>query len=351
MTQIGKRWVPAIAISAVIAGVALVAPLAANASASLPDKSPAEVLELVQQTRVSALSGTIEQKADLGIPSIPSGLTASNAGLASALELLTGTHRARVFLNGPNKARVQVLDRLGERDAIRNGNDVWLYNSDKHTATHITLPDKSAVPHSPALTPAQLAERFLAAIDPSTTVTVGKNVTVAGRSAYDLVLTPRSSDTLVGSVSIAVDGQTGLPLGVTVKARGQEDPALSVAFTALTIGAPDAGLFSFTPPKGATVKEHAVKEHAVKPPARLPNDAAHPAAKVTGSGWASIAEFPASKLPAGITGSGLLGELSTSVSGGRLFHTSLVNILLTPDGRAFVGSVPAAALQAAAGAK
>jgi outer membrane lipoprotein-sorting protein len=346
MTQIGKRWVPAIAISAVIAGVALVAPLAANASASLPDKSPAEVLEFVQQNRVSALSGTIEQKADLGIPAIPSGLTASNAGLASALELLTGTHRARVFLNGPSQARVQVLDRLGERDAIRNGNDVWLYSSDKHTATHVTLPDKAAAPHAPALTPAQLAQRFLAAIDPSTTVTVGRDVTVAGRSAYNLVLTPRTSDTLVGSVSIAVDGRTGLPLGVTVKARGQEDPALSVAFTSLTIGAPDAGLFSFTPPKGATVKEHVVKEHAVKPPSRLPHGTAHPA--VTGSGWASIAEVPASKLPANVTGSRLLGELSTSVDGGRLFHTSLVNILLTPDGRAFVGSVPAAALQAAA---
>ena len=307
MTLIGKRWVPAIAISAVIAGVALVAPFAANASASLPDKSPAEVLDLVQQNRVSALSGTIEQKADLGIPAIPSGLTASNAGLASALELLTGTHRARVFLNGPKQARVQVLDRLGERDAIRNGNDVWLYSSDKHAATHITLPDKAAAPHAPALTPAQLAKRFLAAIDPSTTVTVGKDVTVAGRSAYNLVLTPRSSDTLVGSVSIAVDGRTGLPLGVTVKARGQEDPALSVAFTVADDRSTGCRPLLLLPAEGrhgegACCEGRRVKEHAVRPPTRLPHGAAHPAVKVTGSGWASIAEVPASKLPASITG-------------------------------------------------
>lgn len=356
MTQLVKRWVPAIAISAVIAGVALIAPLAANASAGLPSKTPAQVLELVQQSRVSALSGTVEQTADLGIPQIPSGLVSSNASLSSALELLTGSHTARVFLDGPSKARVQVLDRLAERDAIRNGSDVWLYSSSDHTATHVTLPAKTdqakAATPGPVQTPAQLADRFLAAIDPSTTVAVDKDVTVAGRSAYVLVLTPRTSDTLVGSVSIAVDGQTGLPLSVAITARGESSPALSVAFTSLTIGAPDAGLFSFTPPKGSTVKEQAVKEPTARPEAGTPpTRSSHPSDAVTGSGWASIGEFPASKLPASITGSRLLGEVSTSVSGGRLLHTSLVNILLTADGRAFVGSVPAAALQAAAGAK
>ena len=362
MTQFVKRWVPAIAISAVIAGVALVAPLAANASAGLPSRTPAQVLELVQQSRVgamsvSALSGTIEQTADLGIPQIPSGLVSSNASLSSALELLTGSHTARVYLNGPTKARVQVLDKLAERDVIRNGSEVWLYSSSDHTATHLTLPArtdkaKTATP-GPVQTPAQLADRFLSAIDPSTTVTVGKDVTVAGRSAYDLVLTPRSSDTLVGSVSIAVDGQTGLPLSVAINARGESNPGLSVAFTSLTIGAPDAGLFSFTPPKGSTLKEQAVKEQALTPPAAsaAPDAASHPATKVSGTGWASIVEFPASKLPASITSSRLLNEVSTSVSSGRLLHTSLVNILLMPDGRAFVGSVPATALQAAAGAQ
>lgn len=351
MTQFVKRWAPAIAISAVIAGVAMVTPLAANASAGLPPTTPAQVLELVQQSRVGALSGTIEQTANLGVPQVPSGLVSSNASLSSALELLTGSHTARVYLDGPTKARVQVLDKLAERDVVRNGDDVWLYSSSNDTATHLTLPAKTDSPRSatpgPVQTPAQLADRFLAAIDPSTTVAVDKDVTVAGRSAYVLVLTPRSPDTLVGSVSIAVDAQTGLPLSVAVTARGESSAALSVAFTSLTIGAQDAGLFSFTPPKGSTVKEQAVKPEA----GTAPHPASHPAATVTGSGWASISEFPASKLPASLTGSALLDEVSTSVSGGRLLHTSLVNILLTSDGRAFVGSVPVAALQAAAGNK
>jgi hypothetical protein len=36
------------------------------------------------------------------------------------------------------------------------------------------------------------------------------------------------------------------------------------------------------------------------------------------------------------------------VAGGRLLSTSLLNILLTDDGRAFVGSVPVERLQAVA---
>ena len=64
-------------------------------------------------------------------------------------------------------------------------------------------------------------------------MTVGPDVQVAGRAAYNLVLTPKSEATLVDSVAIAVDGESGLPLGVELKARGQSEPAFSVAFTSL----------------------------------------------------------------------------------------------------------------------
>ena len=100
---------------------------------------------------------------------------------------------------------------------------------------------------------------LLAKIEPGTDVTVGADVQVAGRAAYNLVLTPKSDATLVGSIAVAVDGQTGLPLGVEVKARGQSDPAFRVAYTSLTLGAPDASVFAFSPPPGATVKEIPVR--------------------------------------------------------------------------------------------
>ena len=104
-------------------------------------------------------------------------------------------------------------------------------------------------------TPEDLADKLLAKLDASTDVTVGPDVQVAGRAAYNLVLTPTSEVTLVDSVAIAVDGASGLPLGVEVKARGQAEPAFSVAFTSLTLETPDSAIFNFTPPPGATVKE------------------------------------------------------------------------------------------------
>ena len=100
--------------------------------------------------------------------------------------------------------------------------------------------------------PAKLGEKIVAALDPSTRVTIGDDTTVAGRTAYDLVLTPRTGETLVGSVSVAVDSETGLPLRVEVLARGQEKPAFQLGFTALTLTAPSADRFTFTPAPGST---------------------------------------------------------------------------------------------------
>ncbi|BAS17913.1 conserved hypothetical protein [Arthrobacter sp. Hiyo8] len=52
-------------------------------------------------------------------------------------------------------------------------------------------------------------------------MTVGDGTAVAGRTAYQLVIKPRSTGTLVDSVTIAVDSASGLPLGVEVRARAR----------------------------------------------------------------------------------------------------------------------------------
>ena len=193
---------------------------------------------------------------------------------------------------------------------------------------------------------------FLAKIEPGTDVAVGADVQVAGRAAYNLVLTPKSDATLVGSIAVAVDGQTGLPLGVEIKARGQSDPAFRVAYTSLTLGAPDASVFTFSPPPGATVQEIPVTEH------KHGNDAGNataPAAKdgarkpaVTGSGWDSVVEFPAGTAGPASDATALLEQATVPVQGGRLLSTALVNVLVLDDGQVVAGSVPVERLQAAA---
>lgn len=347
------RWLPAIVVPAAIAAGAIAIPIAAGA-ADLPVKSPSDVLRLVASSDTKAFSGTVQQTSDLGLPSIPKmggGSSSTDSSIASTLSLLMGDHTAKVYVDGPTKVRVQLLDQLAERDVIRNGSDVWLYQSSDQSVTHATIPahEKSgatpaptATPGAMATTPQALAEKFLAAVDPSTKVTLGANTKVANRDAYDLVLTPRTDATLVGSVSIAVDGQTGLPLQVQVTARGASSPSFQAGFSDFTPGAPDASVFSFTPPKGATVAEQTPKtgEHAT--------GTNRPKPTVTGTGWATIVSLPAGTVPAQALADPLVAQLTQSVGGGRALSTSLVSVLVTADGRLLAGAVPVSALQAAA---
>lgn len=395
MTATWLRWTPAVAVPAVIAAGVLAGSLPASARDPLPEKTPAQVLAMLGQHQTKSFSGTVEQSSELGLPDVPQVGPTSGAGPGSLAELLTGPHSARVYVDGPSKARIQVMDRMAERDAVRQGNELWLYNSKDNTATHVMLPaaaSKESRSHDmPAgvATPEELAAKMLDKLDSSTEVAVAGDSEVAGRTAYNLVLTPRSDVTLVGSVAVAVDGENGMPLSVEVRARGQQEPAFRTAFSSLTLGTPDASLFNFSPPPGASVKElavpaksHSKTDRADKDPAdrnlgTKDRDQKDPAKKdlrghgptVTGSGWERIVGIPAPSASGPSHESGkqspesgrqrvdrllndpLLRQATVTVEGGRAISTSLVNVLLTDDGRTFVGSVPLERLQAAAAAR
>jgi outer membrane lipoprotein-sorting protein len=371
------RWMPAVVVPAVIAAGVAVGSLPASAVDPLPAKSPGQVLALVAEHKVQALSGTVEQTSNLGLPELPQSGPSAASAQTSWLELLSGPHTARVYKDGAAKMRIQILDRMAERDVVRNGRELWWYSSKDQSAVHFTLPDPATAPtgqegpeksiepgfpdSSIMPTPAELTDKLLAKLDPSTDVSVGPDVQVAGRSAYNLMLTPRSQQTLVGSVSVAVDGENGMPLSLRVTARGQAEPAFSLAYTSLSLGAPDPALFEFVPPPGTTVKE-------LQPPPRPlgahpepegrpePNgqggfaDVGRP--QVTGSGWETIVGFrggeDALAAEGLLTREPLLQQAMVAVPGGKVLSTSLLNLLLTDDGRIFVGSVPVEMLQAAA---
>jgi outer membrane lipoprotein-sorting protein len=364
MARTWKRWLPAAVVPAVIAGGVLTGSLQANAAGDLPDKTPQQLLEMMAGSDVHELSGTVEQESALGLPELPKDLPAEQGGqLATALELLTGSHTARIYRGGPDRARLQVFDRFAERDLIRNGLEGWVYNSKENEAVHLILPaktgggnesDESAAPQAESYTPEQLADYLLEGIGPESKISVGDDTSVAGRSAYQLVVVPNSTETLVGSMVLAIDAETGMPLDLQVKARGQQEPAFQVAYTKLSLAAPDAKLFEFTPPAGATVTEHAVPQHrsgSEMPQHQGNNDGgAGPGDQVTkhGTGWETITEVPAAALPDGWADSPLLTQASKPVAGGRVISTALVNVYLTKDGRVFAGSVPLEQLQAAA---
>ena len=239
------------------------------------------------------------------------------------------------------------------------------------------------IPSVPAYTPQQAADAALAAIDPSTNVTTDGTATVAGRAAYELVLTPKDDRSLVGEVRIAIDGEQHIPLRVQVTAKGAAAPAFEVGFTQISFDTPDPKQFTFTPPPGATVTDSTLGEgdaagqaapEVTQPDPANPMDALDPTGEPTvvgtgldvGAGRDHADRDPAGGRPrrrrthrpprtahptygpdAGPRSAGnplesILGSLP-QVSGtwgsGRLLQSALFSVLLTDDGRVIAGAV------------
>ncbi len=367
------RWALPVGIGATVAAVTLL-PGAASAgdAPTLPARTAAQLLADLQSADVAALSGTVVETARLGLPEIPS---VAGAGTGTGpLSLATGSTTVKVWYDGAERQRIAMLGQLAEYDAVHAGRDLWTYTSEKNAVAHVTLPAAGAEHARPGggtgsvadprslATPQAAAEAALRAVDPTTSVTVDRTARVAGRAAYQLVLAPKGSGSLVASVQIALDAATSTPLRVQVWGTGDPStPAFEVGFTDVSFSRPDAAIFAFTPPPGATVKEAALPAdapagHAAEAPGATAGQPS-PTTAVTGTGWSSVLTVrgvdPAGASGAGSKGSSgsgadaaaLLDKLTTRVPEGRVLRTALLSALLTDDGRLLVGAVPPERLQ------
>lgn len=345
MQKSAVRWVPAIAVPAIILAGAVIIPATASASVRLPEKTVQQVLQMVVDSHGTSFSGTVDRTSDLGLPDLGSlgGSGTDGSRASDILEMITGSHTAEVFQSGTDSSRVQVIENLAERDVFRSGQDVWAWDSEKNEAVHTVLPPSDETSTSP-VTPGDMIASVLSEVGETTDVTLTDNVSVAGRSAYSVILTPKAADTLVGDVTLSVDGETGVPLSFVVTAVGQDAPAVSVAFSSIDFAEPAADVFVFTPPAGATVTEVDPQDDPQHDGAGVPSGD-HPEPTVTGEGWSRVISVP---VPAEVTGSAPeLDQLLTPVDGGRALQTTLVSALLTDDGRLLIGAVSVADLQAA----
>jgi outer membrane lipoprotein-sorting protein len=362
------RWaIPAGAVA--LAGAVTAGSMISSAQASpeLPLRTPAQLLASVagRTAPLPALTGTVVETASLGIPQLPG---TSNPN--SITSLLAGSHTIKVWYADPAHIRLAVPVTLSETDLIRNGRQVSVWQSNSNTVTRIQLPAKAekhampagAMPSQLPLTPQQAASQALKAVGPSTRVSVERTVTVAGQPAYQLVLSPKSSGSLIGRVAIAIDASKNVPLRVQVFARGAASPAFQVGYTSISFVRPAAGNFSFTTPPGAKVKVVSTARSSGKMSAKGTKASGQP--QVIGKDWTSVAVLPASALGSvmGTGGSGGSGEnaavaaallrSATPVHGawgsGKLLRTSLVSVLMTSNDHVLVGAVTPAVLESAA---
>jgi outer membrane lipoprotein-sorting protein len=375
------RWlVPAgVAAAIALAAVTTTAADAAGGQPKLPTRTAAQLLSDVEQANPAGLSGTIVETAKLGLPALPD--VGGGGGSDSSLSLQTfvsGSHTMRVWYAGHDQQRFALIGQLSESDVVHNGKDLWTYSSTTRAVTHSTLSEstdaaaKAATEAKlPALTPQAAAERALAAIDPTTTVQIDSTARVARQAAYQLVLIPKDTRSLIGSVRIAVAAANSVPLRVQVFARGATSPAIQVGFTDVSFNVPDSSVFQFIPPAGSTVKQEplpirnevkggpkTITKPATPSTSGAPiNAVGHGGVTVLGKGWTAVVEQtsdagsgqptggPEVRKFGGPSTSDLLNEIATPVAGGRLVTSVLVSIFIADDGRIFAGPVSGAALQ------
>lgn len=360
------RWaVPVVAAVAVVGAGVAAKTLAVAAEPNLPPRTAAQLLVDLQTAQLDGLSGVVVERADLGLPALPSLLGDQSSELTS---LVSGKHTLRVWYSGPDKARVSLLGTQGQSDIIHNGTDTWTWNSKSATAQHYKGTGEEskapqAVPSEIPKTPQEAADLALKSIDPTTQVTIGNSAKIAGRDAYELVLRPRDTASLIGQVRLAIDAKEKLPLRVQILAKGQSNPAFEVAFTQVSFARPDDGQFAFNPPAGTKVEE---TDPAAAAGAQQKHDesaaGAKPKSAVIGTGWTSVLVLrtgqPGQAAPADAEAKkaqAAINQLPLG-NGGRTFNSKLFSVLLTDDGRILVGAVsperlsqvatdPAAALQ------
>ncbi len=244
-----------VGLAAVVLVIA-VAVAGAGQSDPLPDVSAPDLLgKMAQAGDVTAVSGEVAWQNDL----FGDLVQASGMAQLPAQSPLTSSGSGRVWVSDAG-ARVESQGGGGDQVVVVNKAErtAWVYDHAQNTVKKLvvtgTAPAEtpSPAPDATALTPAMIT-LYLQQVARFATVEVAGQTKVAGREAYQLRMTPVATDTALGYVEAAVDGETMLPLQLDVYARGGTTPVLRFGFTSVSYDAIDPATFAFTPPEGAEV--------------------------------------------------------------------------------------------------
>jgi outer membrane lipoprotein-sorting protein len=367
-----RMLIPLVVAAAMVAAATVSHGLSASGSPRLPGISPLSLLKKMGKPQTQAVSGTVRLTVDIGLPKLPK---LGGDGGADPMRLLSGVHYVRVATDnsGPaSRERVAVQDTLSEYDLYRDGSNLWAWDSAHQTARHSSVDAVTSALLSFA-SPSELAKTFTgpSAVETllfDTAYSTYQTTRVAGRDCYVLQITPHTDGTTVGSVLVAVDAATGVPLSVAIYPTGSSSPAIQAQFVTVGFSAAPSELH-FTPPPGAKVVEEATPELEVSAnPVRgagkgwtsavaiggvdpqtliaglgTNHGAPQPAPKGAAAVLAALAGTPGTPLQSYIRMMMAAGE-KTPV--GLVWNSRLVSLVFTPDQRLFVAFATPESLEA-----
>ncbi len=246
---------------AVVAAALTIGVLASRAqgSATLPAVTPSQLLADVAMKAhdTKAISGDVAWTNNLigDTSALNLGGATTPTGIASLLQ----GGKGRIWLQD-GKVRLESQGQGGDLVVTAANGSVWTYSSAANTATQYAVPvdaqgttSPNPLPSTSVFDPVTRIEAALQKLAPTADIAVTGQESVAGQQSYILTLTPTASNTTLGSVRVAVDGTTFVPLRMEVFPKGSATAALSGGFTSVSYSSIDETLFEFTPPEGAKV--------------------------------------------------------------------------------------------------
>jgi hypothetical protein len=203
------------------------------------DLSAAQVLALVRAGEDTAYSGTVETRGRLGLP--------VSDHFTDIADLLGGNTRLQVWWRSGQDWRVDKLLDTGEVDLFHHGRATiaWDYErAEARTSVDPTI----RLPRDADLLPPALASRALVTVTPSEVTRLAPR-RIAGVDTVGLRVDPADARTSIDHVDLWADPSTGAVLALDAYGTGTQ-PALSTAFTSVTLRTPPRSATSFHPAPG-----------------------------------------------------------------------------------------------------
>lgn len=227
------------------AGIAVLCALP-GAVAALPVDA-ANVSATVLEDRILASAdhpyqGYAENDGGLDLPQLPQ--------LGTISSLLSGSTMIRTWFAGPSQWRTDVVTDTGEQDMYQTSYGTTSWDFETGQVTQVIGDPQVRLPQANDFVPPQLALRLLhtaASTDPVTSLPSRR---IAGIAADGIEITPKAADTTIGRVDIWADPATGVPLEVSVYARGASAPVISTRFLDVKLTAPATSTLTFQPAAG-----------------------------------------------------------------------------------------------------
>lgn len=196
--------------------------------------------------------GYAENDGGLDLPQLPQ--------LGAVGSLLSGSTMIRTWYAGPAQWRTDVVTATGEQDMYQTAEGTTSWDFETGQITEVVGDPQVRLPRPDDFVPPALALRVLDTAAPTDPVALLAPRRIAGIDADGIELTPKTPDTTIGRVDIWADPATGVPLEVSVYARGASSPVIATRFLDVELTAPAASTVAFHPAPGLAISSVATSD-------------------------------------------------------------------------------------------